>query len=378
MLLRPGLLEPSDGRRRQPAGVLAEQRDQRFLEVAGGDALEVEDRDKHLEAFRPARVGWQYRRREADALGAFANAIAHARAAHRHRADAGHDLTLGQMPMAHQSLTAIVGEFVGMRAEQGGNLSLDRLRHQRSCAVAQHLGQRIDKSSWLGELENISLGHGVSLLRWRVEASSTPTIRRLIPSCRHQLSPIARHGVARYTPILKAVRTSYSYSGVPPATAHWYHCPGRREDMFDILFGPSMPVATRLAIAVVIVIGLIGAMALVVRRFGVRRAIPNARGRQPPLDVIEVANVDGRRRLVLIRRYGTEHLMMIGGPTDVVLETNIMREATPREAQAPRPPAPGEVVARSLSLARDPPGRPRGCMAPSPLGRSLRRVPPIR
>src|SRR5262245_56359994 len=167
MLLRPGLLEPSDGRRRQPAGVLAEQRDQRFLEVAGGDALEVEDRDKHLEAFRPARVGWQYRRREADALGAFANAIAHARAAHRHRADAGHDLTLGQMPMAHQSLTAIVGEFVGMRAEQGGNLSLDRLRHQRSCAVAQHLGQRIDKSSWLGELENISLGHGVSLLRWR-------------------------------------------------------------------------------------------------------------------------------------------------------------------------------------------------------------------
>src|ERR1700745_4218207 len=54
-----------------------------------------------------------------------------------------------------------------MRAEQGGNLSLDRLRLQRSCAVAQHLGQRIGKSSWLGKLENVSLGHGVSLLRWR-------------------------------------------------------------------------------------------------------------------------------------------------------------------------------------------------------------------
>src|SRR5262245_16992753 len=167
MLLPPGLLEPSDGRGRQPAGVLAEQRHQRLLEVAGGDALEVEDRDQHLEAFRPACVGWQYRRPEADALAAFANAIAHARAAHRHRADAGHDLTLGQMPMAHQPLTAIVGEFVGMRAEQGGNLSLDRLRQQRSGPVAQHLGQRISKSSWLGELENISLGHGVSLLRWR-------------------------------------------------------------------------------------------------------------------------------------------------------------------------------------------------------------------
>src|SRR6202011_5140179 len=31
----------------------------------------------------------------------------------------------------------------------------------------QHLGQRIGKISWLGELENISVGHGVSLLRWR-------------------------------------------------------------------------------------------------------------------------------------------------------------------------------------------------------------------
>ena len=49
MLLRPGLLEPSDGSRRQPAGILAEQRGQRLLELAGGDPLEVEDRDQHLE-----------------------------------------------------------------------------------------------------------------------------------------------------------------------------------------------------------------------------------------------------------------------------------------------------------------------------------------
>jgi hypothetical protein len=54
MLLRPGILEPSDGR--QPASVLAEQRDQRLLEVAGGDALEVEDRDQHLEALDQRRT----------------------------------------------------------------------------------------------------------------------------------------------------------------------------------------------------------------------------------------------------------------------------------------------------------------------------------
>src|ERR1700736_5624123 len=33
--------------------------------------------------------------------------------------------------------------------------------------LAQHLGQRIGKISWLGEVENISVGHGVSLLCWR-------------------------------------------------------------------------------------------------------------------------------------------------------------------------------------------------------------------
>src|SRR5262249_8054086 len=55
----------------------------------------------------------------------------------------------------------------GMAAEQARNLGLDGLRQNRSRAVAQNLGQRIGKSSWLRELENISLSHGVSLLRWR-------------------------------------------------------------------------------------------------------------------------------------------------------------------------------------------------------------------
>src|SRR6266446_1995405 len=167
VLFGPGLLEASNGRSREPAGVPAEQCNQRVLEVAARDALEVEDRDQHLQALRPARVGRQNRRRKADALGTFAAAVAHARAAHSDRTDAGHDLTLGQMPVAHQPLAAIIGELVGMATEQARNLGLDSLRQQRSRAVAQNLGQRIGKSSWLGELENVSVGHGVSLLRWR-------------------------------------------------------------------------------------------------------------------------------------------------------------------------------------------------------------------
>ena len=41
------------------------------------------------------------------------------------------------------------------------------------------------------------------------------------------------------------------------------------------------------------------------------------------LDVIEHANVDGRRKLLLVRRDDVEHLIMTGGPVDVVIETGI-------------------------------------------------------
>src|SRR6516162_3330833 len=91
----------------------------------------------------------------------------YARAAHSDRTDAGHDFALWQMPVAHQPPAAIIGELVGMPAEQARNLGLDGLRQKRSRAAAQNLGQRVGKSPWLRESENISVGHGVSLLCWR-------------------------------------------------------------------------------------------------------------------------------------------------------------------------------------------------------------------
>lgn len=65
---------------------------------------------------------------------------------------------------------------------------------------------------------------------------------------------------------------------------------------------------------------------------------------EPRLDVVAQANVDGRRRLVLIRRDDTEHLIMTGGPVDVVIETGIVRAKTAAgqhdggEPNASRPP----------------------------------------
>lgn len=84
-------------------------------------------------------------------------------------------------------------------------------------------------------------------------------------------------------------------------------------------------------VAFAIVLALIGLTAWLVRRFGANRLGGNTRGRQPRLAVIDAATVDGRRRLVLIRRDNVEHLMMIGGPNDLVVEPNIVRATAGRD-----------------------------------------------
>src|SRR5580692_1401429 len=119
--------------------------------------------------------------------------------------------------------------------------------------------------------------------------------------------------------------------------------------MFDV-FGAEMPLAVRFFLAFLIVLGLIGATAWAVRRFGGGRLSSTTRGRQPRLAVIDYASVDARRRLILVRRDNVEHLLMIGGPTDVVVEANIVRAvAAPRDVAIARPAA-MEPLPRAIPL----------------------------
>src|SRR5579883_1908453 len=86
------------------------------------------------------------------------------------------------------------------------------------------------------------------------------------------------------------------------------------------------------------VLALIGVAAWLVRRFASSRlGASTNRGRMPRLAVIDAAAVDGRRRLVLVRRDNVEHLLMIGGPTDIVVEPNIVRAMPGRDQLPPRP-----------------------------------------
>ena len=60
-----------------------------------------------------------------------------------------------------------VSVLIGMLCEKLSNLRLDRLGQQRTRAAAQDLCEGIGKGPWLGELDDVTVRHGVSLLHWR-------------------------------------------------------------------------------------------------------------------------------------------------------------------------------------------------------------------
>lgn len=82
--------------------------------------------------------------------------------------------------------------------------------------------------------------------------------------------------------------------------------------------------------AFIFVIALIGAGAWILKGMltngSNKKTGSFLRGRERRLGVVEAANVDGRRKLILIRRDDTEHLIMTGGPVDVVVETGIQTD----------------------------------------------------
>ena len=94
------------------------------------------------------------------------------------------------------------------------------------------------------------------------------------------------------------------------------------------------------AMALLFVIGLIGLISVLARRAGLGFPITaNRAGNARRLKVVEVSPVDGRRRLVLIRRDDTGHLLLLGANSETVVETGIPmppEPAAPPNAAGPR------------------------------------------
>ena len=93
-------------------------------------------------------------------------------------------------------------------------------------------------------------------------------------------------------------------------------------------------------LALIAVLALIGACAWLARRFGFGGAMA-VRGvvRERRLRIVEVLQLDPRRRLILIRRDDVEHLILTGATADLVVETTIRPPAAPASSAAVPQPA---------------------------------------
>lgn len=157
--------------------------------------------------------------------------------------------------------------------------------------------------------------------------------------------------------------------------------------MFGDLLGTY---GSRLVIAVVGVgVGLLllaGVLWMIRGRNGPSPFVRGGKNRQPRLQVLDAAAVDTRRRLVLVRRDNVEHLIMIGGPTDIVIESGISTSASLAPTASVRPvprdlpsSAPAEPPAENRAVSIEPrPVQPQQLTAAEPRVEAAREVRPLR
>ncbi|CAA6604205.1 Flagellar assembly protein FliO, putative (fragment) [Rhodospirillaceae bacterium LM-1] len=80
----------------------------------------------------------------------------------------------------------------------------------------------------------------------------------------------------------------------------------------------------RYLLALLFVVGLIMAIGYAARRFGMGLNVaPRFKGQSKRLSIVEMAPLDAKRRLVLIKRDQTEHLILLGVTSETVIETGI-------------------------------------------------------
>jgi flagellar protein FliO/FliZ len=124
-----------------------------------------------------------------------------------------------------------------------------------------------------------------------------------------------------------------------------------------------------LVIFLVILILLMGAVLLFRRMAGQKVSIAprtTNRSRQPRLGIVDIYELDRQRQLILLRRDNVEHLLLVGGPNDVVVERNVIRSAGSRlPADAVLNPEPTSEPAPNLAPEPGPQAATASLGAPS-------------
>lgn len=114
-----------------------------------------------------------------------------------------------------------------------------------------------------------------------------------------------------------------------------------------------------LALGIVLVLIVLGVWAL---KVFFKASTNIGRGRNRRLSVIDSVTVDSRRQLLIVRRDQVEHLILTGGPQDLVLESGIPVDSAPRVVRRPLPaasasPAQGDANRNAAGAPKAPPTR---------------------
>ena len=73
----------------------------------------------------------------------------------------------------------------------------------------------------------------------------------------------------------------------------------------------------RFILAFVFVLGLIGLFAMLLKRYGAKQSLLGSSNETARLRVVETRYIDGKRKLVLVRRDETEHLLLLADGREV-------------------------------------------------------------
>jgi len=93
----------------------------------------------------------------------------------------------------------------------------------------------------------------------------------------------------------------------------------------------------RFVFALLFVLGLIGVLSIVVRRYGFGMTTPQRKkGQDRRLKLVEVLPIDTKRRAILIRRDAVEHLVILGPESETLIETNITPPAPDSIQKTPK------------------------------------------
>ncbi|MDQ2634207.1 MAG: flagellar biosynthetic protein FliO [Pseudomonadota bacterium] len=140
---------------------------------------------------------------------------------------------------------------------------------------------------------------------------------------------------------------------------------------FEGLGGPEFATAVLWTFAALILLVIVLVIIRLVRSMTFGTFVAGGRNRKTRLAVMDATAVDSHRRLVLVRRDDIEHLLLIGGPTDVVVEREIRLGQSRRSPSvfgsesAYEAPAPAPLPTSPIPAA--PPQAPARQRAPEPM-----------